>query len=153
CICSPPARPRSISSSARAPPSWRWSQRPSAHRTEEPNLDGPWSRAIPVWPVLSLVALLVTAGCASIGPGTGTRDPFDYTGAGPSGPIRPLIRIGSSLDRPSDAFLAVPYRGYWFWIDDRDMGSKRLFSFLMFMFTLVETGSKDGAPVLTIPTQ
>jgi hypothetical protein len=72
---------------------------------------------------------------------------------GPSGPIRPLIRIGSSPDRPADAFLAVPYRGYWFWIDDRDMGSKRLFSFLMFIFTLVETGGKENAPVLTIPTQ
>jgi hypothetical protein len=72
---------------------------------------------------------------------------------GPSGPIRPLIQIGSSPERPADAFLAVPYRGYWFWIDDRDMGSKRLFTFLMFMFTLVETGGKEGAPVLTIPTQ
>ena len=72
---------------------------------------------------------------------------------GPSGPIRPLIRIGSSPERPADAFLAVPYRGYWFWIDDRDMASKRLFSFLMFIFTLVETGGKESAPVLTIPTQ
>jgi hypothetical protein len=72
---------------------------------------------------------------------------------GPSGPIRPLIRIGSTPERPADAFLAVPYRGYWFWIDDRDMGSKRLFTFLMFIFTLVETGGKEGAPVLTIPTQ
>jgi hypothetical protein len=33
------------------------------------------------------------------------------------------------------------------------MGSKRLFTFLMFMFTLVETGGKESAPVLTIPTQ
>ena len=72
---------------------------------------------------------------------------------GPSGPIPPLIRIGSSLERPADAFLAVPYRGYYFWIDDRDMQSKRLFSFLMFIFTLVETGAKDNAPVLTIPAQ
>jgi hypothetical protein len=72
---------------------------------------------------------------------------------GPSGPIRPLIRIGSSPERPADAFLAVPYRGHWFWIDDRDMPSKRLFTFLMFIFTLVETGGKDSAPVLTIPTQ
>jgi hypothetical protein len=72
---------------------------------------------------------------------------------GPSGPIRPLILIGSSLERPADAFLAVPYRGYWFSIEDRDMGSKRLFSFLMFVFTLVETGVKNGVPVLTIPTQ
>jgi hypothetical protein len=72
---------------------------------------------------------------------------------GPSGPIRPLIRIENAPERPADAFLAVPYRGYWFWIDDRDMGSKRLFTFLMFIFTLVETGGKEGAPVLTIPTQ
>ena len=72
---------------------------------------------------------------------------------GPSGAIQPLIRIGSAPERPADAFLAVPYRGHWFWIDDRDMPSKRLFTFLMFVFTLVETGAKDGVPVLTIPTQ
>jgi hypothetical protein len=72
---------------------------------------------------------------------------------GPSGSIRPLILIGSAPERPADVFLTVPYRGYWFWIDDRDMPSKRLFSFLMFIFTLVETGGKEGAPVLTIPTQ
>jgi hypothetical protein len=72
---------------------------------------------------------------------------------GPSGPISPLIRVGSAPERPADAFLAVPYRGHWFWIDDRDMGSKRLFTFLMFIFTLVETGGKESAPVLTIPTQ
>jgi hypothetical protein len=33
------------------------------------------------------------------------------------------------------------------------MRSKRLFSFLMFSFTLVETGGKEGAPILTIPTR
>jgi hypothetical protein len=27
-----------------------------------------------------------------------------------------------------------------------------LFSFIMFLFTFVETGSKEAAPVLTIPT-
>ena len=70
---------------------------------------------------------------------------------GPSGPIRPLIRILSSPDRPSDAFVAVPYRNAWFWIDDRDIPSKRLFSFIMFVFTLVETGSKESPPIVTIP--
>jgi len=70
---------------------------------------------------------------------------------GPSGPIRPLIRIGSSPDRPSDAFVSVPYRNSWFWIDDRDIPSKRLFSFLMFIFTLVETGTKEQPPIITIP--
>jgi hypothetical protein len=33
------------------------------------------------------------------------------------------------------------------------MPSKRLFSFLMFLFTLVETSGKEGAPIVTIPAQ
>jgi hypothetical protein len=71
---------------------------------------------------------------------------------GPEGPIPPLIRIAHSADRPGEAFVAVPYRGYWFSIDDQDMRSKNLFSFIMFLFTFVETGGKEAAPVLTIPT-
>ncbi len=70
---------------------------------------------------------------------------------GPSGPVPPLVRIVSNAERPSDAFVAVPYRGYWFWIDDLDVPSKRLFSFIMFIFTLVETGTKEGLPIVTIP--
>jgi hypothetical protein len=70
---------------------------------------------------------------------------------GPGGPIRPLLRVSSSADRPPDAFVAVPYRKSWFWIDDRDIPSKRLFTFLMFLFTLVETGTKEQPPVITIP--
>ena len=69
------------------------------------------------------------------------------------GPLRPLIRIGSSAERPGDAFAVVRYRGHWFAIDDHDMPSKRLFTFLMFLFTLVETSGKEGAPVVTIPAQ
>jgi len=71
---------------------------------------------------------------------------------GPSGPVAPLIRILSSVERPGDAFVAVPYRGRWFFIDDRDVASKHLLSSLMFLFTFVQTAAKDAAPVLTIPT-
>jgi hypothetical protein len=71
---------------------------------------------------------------------------------GPNGPVPPLIRIASSVERPGDAFVAVPYRGYWFSIDDRDVASKHLLSSIMFLFTFVQTGAKDAAPVLTIPT-
>jgi len=70
--------------------------------------------------------------------------------AGPGGPIPPLVRIQSSAEKPGDAFVAVPYRGHWYWIDDRDLPSKALFSFLMFLFTLVETGDKGAPPVVTI---
>ena len=62
----------------------------------------------------------------------------------------PLIRILCSRERPGDDFAAVPYRDRWFWIDDRDYQSKKLFSFLMFVMTLTETGGKEGAPVVTI---
>ena len=71
----------------------------------------------------------------------------------PSGPVPLLIRIASTHERPSDAFVAVSYRDYWFWIDDRDIPSKRLFSFIMFIFTLVETGGKESPPIVTIPAQ
>ena len=74
---------------------------------------------------------------------------IDETSAGQSVP--PLIRINSSLAKPADALVAVPYRGYWFWIDDHDIASKAMFSFLMFIFTLTETGGKDSTPVITIP--
>jgi hypothetical protein len=68
-------------------------------------------------------------------------------------PVPQLIRIHSSADKPADAFIAVPYRHYWFWIDDRDLRSKSLFSFLMFVFSLTETGgAKEGAPIITIPS-
>ncbi|NLC70580.1 MAG: hypothetical protein GX751_04380 [Desulfuromonadaceae bacterium] len=61
-----------------------------------------------------------------------------------------LIRIHCSREVSQDAFAAVPYRNGWFWIDDRDYQSKKLFSFLMFVMTLTETGGKDGAPIVTI---
>jgi len=66
-------------------------------------------------------------------------------------PVAPLIRIHSSPQNPGDAFAAVAYRQEWYWIDDKDLASKRLFSFIMFLFTLTETGDKQGAPIITIP--
>lgn len=66
--------------------------------------------------------------------------------------ILPLIRIHSSSEKPSDAFVSVPYRRSYFWIDDRDLMSKKIFSFLMFVFTLAETGEKGAAPIVTVPT-
>jgi hypothetical protein len=64
----------------------------------------------------------------------------------------PMIRILCAKHRPDDSFAAVSYRDHWFWIDDRDYRSKRLFSFLMFVMTLTETGGKEGAPIMTIST-
>jgi hypothetical protein len=64
-----------------------------------------------------------------------------------------LIEIRNSKSAPSDAFVAVAYRGHWFWIDDRDLKSKRVFALMMLLFTLADTGEKEHLPVITIPAQ
>ena len=62
----------------------------------------------------------------------------------------PLIRIHAEKSQPADAFAAVKYRDYWYWIDDRDFRSKGMFTFLMIIMTLAETGEKVQAPIVTI---
>jgi hypothetical protein len=69
------------------------------------------------------------------------------------GSPKQLIRVRSDVNRPQDAFVTVRYRDNWFWIDDRDLYSKRTFSFLMFLFTLTETGGAPAVPVVTVPTR
>jgi len=69
-----------------------------------------------------------------------------------AGDVPPLICVRSDSEKPADPFVAVQYRDHWFWIDDRNFTSKKMFSFLMFLFTLAETGTPQQAPVLTIPT-
>ncbi|RKZ96969.1 MAG: hypothetical protein DRQ43_03670 [Gammaproteobacteria bacterium] len=64
---------------------------------------------------------------------------------------RKLINIKHSTEKPENAFTAVKYRDTWFWIDDRDFKSKRTFAFLMIIFSLTETGGKEGLPLVTIP--
>jgi hypothetical protein len=66
-------------------------------------------------------------------------------------PVMPLVRILSSPQRPEDFFAAVPYRQDWYWIDDKDFFSKQLFSFVMFLFWFLETDTKQGAPLITLP--
>ena len=62
-----------------------------------------------------------------------------------------IMRVQSSHKKPADAFVAIHYRDHWFWIDDRDLPSKRVFTFLMFLLTLAETGSPGQAPLITVP--
>jgi hypothetical protein len=65
---------------------------------------------------------------------------------------RSKFRVRCTKGKPKDAFVAVPYRDHWFWVDDRDLVSKRHFAFVMYLFTLADTGERGGQPVLTIPT-
>ena len=64
-----------------------------------------------------------------------------------------LIRVHCGDSKPDDAFIAVSYRNHWFFIDDRDVWSKRTFYFLMLMFSFTErSDSAQAMPVLTVPT-
>jgi hypothetical protein len=61
------------------------------------------------------------------------------------------VRTGGT---PSpQAFVAVRYRDHWFWIDDRDVPSKLAFNFLLYAFSLTETGSAQATPIVTIPAR
>ncbi|PWS38952.1 hypothetical protein DFH01_06825 [Falsiroseomonas bella] len=64
---------------------------------------------------------------------------------------RPFVRIHAGPAGPADAFVAVPYRETWYWVEDGDRASKAVLSFLMLLFSLAETGLPRQAPVLTVP--
>lgn len=66
-------------------------------------------------------------------------------------PLGAHIRSGSS--EPEDAFTSVRFRDRWFWVDDNDLATKRLFSFILMAFTLTDESRHDSAVQLTVPTQ
>ena len=53
--------------------------------------------------------------------------------------------------RPECASVAVKFRDYWFYIDDRDADTKATFSLLLTMTRINLIGTKKGGPVLTLP--
>lgn len=77
------------------------------------------------------------------GPRPSTGEPDDV----------PLMRVRVSTERPADAFAVTQYHGHWFWIDDRDLSSKRMFRFLLLFSSMVESGVMPQAPLLMIPTR
>ena len=66
---------------------------------------------------------------------------------------RQTARIQSGKEKPANAFAAVRYRDYWFWIDNGDLLSKRSLTVVMLLFTLADTGSPEKFPLITIPAQ
>jgi hypothetical protein len=53
---------------------------------------------------------------------------------------------------PHEPYVAVEYRGTWFWIDDRNYRAKRVFSALLLLLNLVDKSGGGQVPVITIPT-
>jgi len=65
----------------------------------------------------------------------------------------PPLRVLSGDSAPKDAFVTVRYRGHWFWVDDRDMRSKRTLSTIQLLFTLASPARQQNLPQITIPAQ
>lgn len=68
-----------------------------------------------------------------------------------AGQTQPFIKVFASKEKPEDTFVSIQNRDHWFWVDDRDRASKARFTFLMVLFSLVETGTVTQAPLVTIP--
>jgi len=62
----------------------------------------------------------------------------------------PQLTVYSSCKKPCDAFAAVHYQGYWFWVEQSDRQSKRSLSYLRTFLALADTGKKDSTPLVTI---
>jgi hypothetical protein len=81
------------------------------------------------------------------------RTPPGFESSGPAAEQFRLLHIHCSKKEPTDAYAQVHYRNHWFWIDDRDLKSKRAFAFMMMLFTLGESDQKENLPLITIPAQ
>jgi hypothetical protein len=65
----------------------------------------------------------------------------------------PLLTVRCGPSAPGNAHVSVKYRDEWFWIEDRNIQSKQIFNFMMFVFSLTETGTVQAAPIVTIPAR
>jgi hypothetical protein len=62
----------------------------------------------------------------------------------------PLFRVQSSLEEPEMPYVAIRDRGYWFYIDDRDLMSKRTFGVVQILLSLTDAGEQAKGPVVSI---
>lgn len=80
--------------------------------------------------------------------GSITNTPSDGDGA----LLRDILRVNTSTERPDSAFLSVPYRGHWFYIDDADTSSRETLALLSALYRLtIDTTATENLPVLTLP--
>ena len=62
-----------------------------------------------------------------------------------------VMKVKSQKSKPDNAFVSVQHRGYWFYIEDKDLNSKTTFLLLNFLLSLKSGGDAGKAPVLTLP--
>ncbi len=63
------------------------------------------------------------------------------------------VVVHASDARPERAYAAVESHGSWFWVDEGNLAAKRVFSFLMLTFTLLDDDGDVSPLQITIPAQ
>ncbi|NQZ59565.1 MAG: hypothetical protein HRT88_19110 [Lentisphaeraceae bacterium] len=61
------------------------------------------------------------------------------------------VKTSSSPISQSNSYVAVQYRGKWFYIEDNDLNSKSTFSLLMQLYSLQSGENKGNDLILTLP--
>lgn len=61
-----------------------------------------------------------------------------------------ILRIYSSLEPPENAFVRIPYRGYWFYLADDDLHSKSTWALVTYFFSMQASSGPGGGPLLTL---
>ncbi len=87
----------------------------------------------------------IETGIAPTTPGPDGR-PYDWTRV-----TAGHFFVAAQKHKPRDAEVAVPYRGYWFFIPKSDVNSRAILAILELLFSLQESDSKTGGPLLTLP--
>jgi len=82
---------------------------------------------------------------------SGKATPGSTSAASASAANAPLLNIMSGTSLPPEVYVAVPYKGRWFWISDNDVRSKLIFGSVMLLFSISEVGVKSAPAVVTVP--
>jgi hypothetical protein len=64
-----------------------------------------------------------------------------------------LFHIRQSENQADMTFVAIPYRGQWFYLADNDLESKSTFMLLTQLFRLQAGAAKSAGPTLTLPVR
>jgi len=64
--------------------------------------------------------------------------------------VNRLIHVHNGSEPSEFAFVSVRYRDRWFWIDDRDLESKRTFAFVTLIWNLTQVDGGSAVPLLTV---
>ncbi len=100
--------------------------------------------------IMSAMASYTDVPAADLKDGTALPVPESPDSANVGDPVK----IKCSPEKPAHAFAMVRYRDQWFWVDDRDARTKRVFTSIMFLFTMMsDTSGEERLPTITIPAQ